>query len=240
LGGHSNVGGSDALNETRHMLSRIPLRWMIRQSFACNTGLLFHADVLAEHGLDVETLWPVLLERKAPKAGPSPSTLDLYTKETLPALSVRRDTFRRRSSMSPSGTSMPPTPEASVTGLADQCASPKSFTSSRMATKKDSPVDELCFLPEYYEDYFDCQAPIHDALRSEKFWWILEYIPIKYMVQVKNVKGWITRIGPNVGGPRSITDVNVTIHWTVKEREKTKGYKIQCRTDRDVQYKVAY
>lgn len=58
MGAHPDIGGGAVRNESRHMLSRIPLRWMIRQCFECDTGILFDMARLAEHGLDVATLWP--------------------------------------------------------------------------------------------------------------------------------------------------------------------------------------
>lgn len=39
-GAHADVGGGAVRNETRHVLARIPLRWMIRETFRCNTGIL--------------------------------------------------------------------------------------------------------------------------------------------------------------------------------------------------------
>ncbi|PWN31518.1 uncharacterized protein FA14DRAFT_127492 [Meira miltonrushii] len=92
LGGHADCGGGAVANDTRHMVSRIPLRWMLRQTFECNTGILFHTDVLAEHGLDVETLWPKYVSRKAPSCGPPPSALDEYASGTLPSLVKRLST----------------------------------------------------------------------------------------------------------------------------------------------------
>ncbi|KAF8660902.1 hypothetical protein AX16_001530 [Volvariella volvacea WC 439] len=40
-GCHSDVGGGSVNNKTRHSLARIPLRWMIRECFKANTGIMF-------------------------------------------------------------------------------------------------------------------------------------------------------------------------------------------------------
>jgi hypothetical protein len=53
-----DVGGGAVVNETRHALARIPLRWMIRQCFLLNTGILFHASSLKLMGLEPSTLYP--------------------------------------------------------------------------------------------------------------------------------------------------------------------------------------
>ncbi|KDQ57349.1 hypothetical protein JAAARDRAFT_157565 [Jaapia argillacea MUCL 33604] len=65
-GAHCDVGGGSVLNGTRHSLARIPLRWMIRQCFLCNTGIMFHADQLYSVGLDPTSLYPTIKERSPP------------------------------------------------------------------------------------------------------------------------------------------------------------------------------
>jgi hypothetical protein len=59
-GAHCDVGGGSVLNETKNDLARIPLRWMIRECFVNNTGILFHSSELAEIGLSPCSLWPVV------------------------------------------------------------------------------------------------------------------------------------------------------------------------------------
>ncbi|KAF8169605.1 hypothetical protein K438DRAFT_1909489 [Mycena galopus ATCC 62051] len=58
-GCHCDVGGGGSVaNETPHSLARIPLRWMIRECFKANTGIIFEAQRLQEFGLDLVTLHP--------------------------------------------------------------------------------------------------------------------------------------------------------------------------------------
>ncbi|KAF2157102.1 hypothetical protein K461DRAFT_218701 [Myriangium duriaei CBS 260.36] len=85
MGAHADVGGGAVANETRNMLSRIPLRWMIRQCFECNTGILFNTKRLAEHGLDVHTLWPTYRPSSRLTLEPPPSLLEAYESKTMPA-----------------------------------------------------------------------------------------------------------------------------------------------------------
>ncbi|KAF9786707.1 hypothetical protein BJ322DRAFT_667687 [Thelephora terrestris] len=73
-GCHCDVGGGAVKNGTRHALSRIPLRWMIRECFLAHTGIMFKTDGLKEVGLDPSRLYPNVLPR--PKA--------LYVKEADP------------------------------------------------------------------------------------------------------------------------------------------------------------
>ncbi|KAL0952102.1 hypothetical protein HGRIS_008735 [Hohenbuehelia grisea] len=67
-GCHCDVGGGAVKNETRHALARIPLRWMIRQCFLLDTGILFHRSKFRQVGLDPNTLYPVVKTRPPPLA----------------------------------------------------------------------------------------------------------------------------------------------------------------------------
>lgn len=53
-------------NEVRNKLARIPLRWMIRQCFLLNTGIIFHVELLKKIGLDPTSLYPVVKPRPPP------------------------------------------------------------------------------------------------------------------------------------------------------------------------------
>lgn len=58
-GCHCDVGGGSVKNGTRNSLARIPLRWMIRQLFKLEIGILFHRNLFAKIGMDPEMLYPV-------------------------------------------------------------------------------------------------------------------------------------------------------------------------------------
>ncbi len=55
-------------NKTRHSLARIPLRWMVRECFKTNTGIMFCSEKLREIGLDPTTLYPHVKPRPPPLA----------------------------------------------------------------------------------------------------------------------------------------------------------------------------
>ncbi|EIN14621.1 hypothetical protein PUNSTDRAFT_130247 [Punctularia strigosozonata HHB-11173 SS5] len=55
-GTHCDVGGGSVKNHTRHSLARIPLRWMIRECFRTDTGILFDASLREVLGLDIDRL----------------------------------------------------------------------------------------------------------------------------------------------------------------------------------------
>ncbi|KAK5688811.1 hypothetical protein LTS10_000789 [Elasticomyces elasticus] len=77
-GAHADIGGGAVRNEERHKLAQIPLRWMLRQCFECNTGIIFKVHRLAEEGLDVHTLWPTYTSLGVPLLGPSPSMMEKH------------------------------------------------------------------------------------------------------------------------------------------------------------------
>ncbi|KAL0575791.1 hypothetical protein V5O48_006189, partial [Marasmius crinis-equi] len=70
-GCHCDVGGGAVPNDTRNSLARIPLRWMIRQCFLLNTGILFHREMLKYVGMDPVTLYPHVIPRPLAQSAPA-------------------------------------------------------------------------------------------------------------------------------------------------------------------------
>ncbi|KAJ7058675.1 hypothetical protein C8F01DRAFT_1059392 [Mycena amicta] len=62
-GCHCDVGGGSVSNETTHNLARIPLRWMIRECFKTNSGIMFDCDGLRAIGMDPDALYPFVKPR---------------------------------------------------------------------------------------------------------------------------------------------------------------------------------
>ena len=152
VGAHADIGGGAVPNDERHKLAHIPLRWMIRQAFECNTGIIFKTKVLAEHGLDVHTLWPRYKKLSAPVHGPPPSFLQKYEK-SLPPRSVRS------SKLVPFG----------------KDAKGEHFFRLKGHTDED-------WTPEQIEDFYDAMSPLNDQLVQAPSWWILEIWPVQYTV----------------------------------------------------------
>jgi hypothetical protein len=79
----SDVGGGSVKNGERHSLARIPLRWMIRECFKTDTGIIFDAHMLKfEAGMNIDAITeaPEALEPEArswtkPESGSLLSTL---------------------------------------------------------------------------------------------------------------------------------------------------------------------
>jgi len=62
-GCHCDVGGGSVSNETKTNLARISLRWMIRECFRRECGILFLVEGLRDIGLDPASLYPLVLPR---------------------------------------------------------------------------------------------------------------------------------------------------------------------------------
>ncbi|KAG6812472.1 hypothetical protein H0H87_009783, partial [Tephrocybe sp. NHM501043] len=65
-GVHTDVGGGSVANGTPHTLARIALRWMIRECFKAESGIIFTSDGLRGVGLDPATLYPYVQKRPPP------------------------------------------------------------------------------------------------------------------------------------------------------------------------------
>ncbi|KAJ3574362.1 hypothetical protein NP233_g1816 [Leucocoprinus birnbaumii] len=82
-GCHCDVGGGAVKNEVRNNLARISLRWMVRECFKLNTGILFDKKMFKYIGMDPDTLWPVVKSRPPPvckfSGDPPPPTRDFLT-----------------------------------------------------------------------------------------------------------------------------------------------------------------
>lgn len=151
-GAHADVGGGAVPNDERHKLAQIPLRWMIRQAFECNTGIIFKTKMLAEFGLDIHTLWPKYERLPVPLHAPPPSVLEKY-KDALPPRQVRRDKLVE----------------------IDKVVNGEQFYDLVSHDDDD-------WTPELVEDFYDAMSPLNDQLIQAPTWWILEFMPVEYKV----------------------------------------------------------
>ncbi|GAP86702.2 hypothetical protein SAMD00023353_2000240 [Rosellinia necatrix] len=199
MGAHADIGGGAVKNESRHMLSRIPLRWMIRQCFECDTGVVFDMARLAEQGLDVVKLWPEYQPPTKPTAGPSPRLMTKYNKGTLAPV-------QRRSVFLPIGH--------------------KGHTIDDAPTRE---ALNYVLPSESDEDHFDAMQPPNDQLKIAKGWWILEVWPVKIRVLSNDKEGWEKRVRFNLGRRRGIRDRAPNMHWTVQKMIDNGSYTLRNR-----------
>lgn len=226
-GCHADVGGGAVKNVERHKLSQIPLRWMIRQCFECDTGIIFKVHALAEEGIDVHTLWPIYEKPTLPHGGPHPDMLDKYHRGALGPI-------QRRSSL------LEPIDKNDERGMHQL----KIYRDDHEHDDDDSSEKEAGTImheqwtPEQVEDYFDALQRVNDQLVDAKGWWILEVWPIKVRIQPKGTDEWIKKLRLNLGRRRCIQEWAPHLHWTVKHRTETMDYKVKTRMDRNSEWRV--
>ena len=214
-GCHADVGGGAVKNEIRHKLSQVPLRWMIRQCFDCNTGIVFHTHRLAEEGLDIHTLWPMYTSLSKPVVGPPPSLMEKFENGTIAPISHRSTTLKP---------------------VDDNDKNAALIHHLYTDDEKQTPVEE--WVPEQVEDYFDALAPINDQLVQARGWWSLEFWPIKVRIQAPGSDEWVKKVRFNLGRYRPVQETEPNLHWTVQQRMHDKGYKPQVRMDRNAAWRV--
>ncbi|KAI0423870.1 hypothetical protein F5Y09DRAFT_326171 [Xylaria sp. FL1042] len=199
MGAHADIGGGAVRNESRHMLSRIPLRWMIRQCFECDTGILFDMARLAERGLDVANLWPEYQMPTKPTIGPQSRLMTKYHKKTLAPI-------QRRSTFLPIG--------------------PEGYTIDDAPTREDL---NYILPSEADENHFDGMQTPNDMLKIAKGWWVLELWPVKIRVLSKDKEGWEKRVRVNLGRHRAIRSSRPNMHWTVRKMIDEGRYELKTR-----------
>ncbi|KAI1160795.1 hypothetical protein F5B18DRAFT_487154 [Nemania serpens] len=199
MGAHADIGGGAVQNESRHMLSRIPLRWMIRQCFDCNTGILFDMARLAEQGLDVVNLWPEYQELTKPTVSPSPRLMTKYNRKILSPI-------QRRSIFLPIGH--------------------KDYSIDDAPTTEDL---NYVLPSESDEDHFDAMELPNDQLKIAKSWWILELWPVKIRVLSGDNEYWEKRVRVNLGRYRAIRNREPNMHWTVQKMIDDGKYTLNAR-----------
>lgn len=218
-GCHCDVGGGSVSNDTPHNLARIPLRWMIRQCFAANTGIRFHTQLLRNVGLDPATLYPVVRDRPA----------EVYaTKERVDALrvvsAVQPPAPASPIALSPSS-ALPLIPPP----MHERTESAKTLVHGQeVAAATTSPIPGA--LTEEEEDLLDALCPVYDQLTLAPGWWVLEVVPLVQRYQLLNNE-WTDELTVNWGRardvPRLVRDQpgegQLLVHRSVKVQMEAKG-----------------
>ncbi|KAJ7755772.1 hypothetical protein B0H14DRAFT_413606 [Mycena olivaceomarginata] len=192
-GCHCDVGGGSVSDDTKHNLARIPLRWMIRECFKTNSGIMFEAEGLRAIGLDPTSLYPIVKPR--PPA--------------LPVGAARIQSIPR----SPATPAPAPPLPVSAPGSGSEAATPNAAGASALTN-----VDG--FLTEEDLDLHDALSPIYDQLTLKWFWWILELLPLKQRYQ-RGDNTWVSIYKWNLGQGRFIPKQKkngVRVHRSVKTR----------------------
>ncbi|KAK7442224.1 hypothetical protein VKT23_016195 [Stygiomarasmius scandens] len=195
-GCHCDVGGGSVSNDTTTNLARIPLRWMVRECFKTNTGIMFNREGLEAIGLDPDALYPFVKPRPPaePLGGARIQSIPRNPRTPVQSPKKRKDSY---------------------TLLVDSPAAP---SVKNIPTEAIVPVKRI--YSEEQLDLQDAMAPIYDQLSLKWFWWILEFLPLKHKFQHGD-NSWGSIFGWNLGRGRFIPKqkkIGVRVHRSVKTR----------------------
>ncbi|EJC98191.1 uncharacterized protein FOMMEDRAFT_31962 [Fomitiporia mediterranea MF3/22] len=195
-GCHSDVGGGSVPHTTRNSLARIPLRWMIRECFRMDTGIIFDKKMLAEIGFRSVPFRPEdkLRQEKQVKAADDAQSLIKaiqgfflckligYIFAALFWPAIRLFNLIRYSRQR-----HPKQGDLEGQHCVDNKGSTCSFEDSYKQRPNDSRKSDACTIDEngteQDEERQDALSPIHDQLSMRWFWWILELWPIIFRLQ---------------------------------------------------------
>ena len=189
-GCHCDIGGGSVRNRTPHSLARIPLRWMIRECFETNTGIIFDGNALKKLGLDPETLYPVVKHRP-PRIPPQRGDfIREAPRQELTIVTVAKVAIEIAA--------------IPLKLLFNICIFP--FKQVWLTLKFSPPFKKLgelfgtgkrqggrpktthkppqTFESEEVEELRDALSPIYDQLKLHWFWWIVEILPLRHREQV--------------------------------------------------------
>ncbi len=205
-----DVGGGSVRNETRHSLARISLRWMIRECFKTQTGIMFETERLREIGLDPTTLYPNVIVPRPPPI--SPLAQNIVEKYRLPEYQPK------------------PTLRQNLMNIIRPRPEKRHESTSSVSTTHSEP------LTEEEEELKDSLSPLYDQLKLRRAWWILELLPMEFKFQNSRNqwKSWFGCAFPllflnfahqisssNLARPRYIPDQHrevIKVHRSVKLR----------------------
>jgi hypothetical protein len=190
----TDVGGGSVKNDTAHALSRIPLRWMIRECFRCNTGIIFDAIMLQQVGLNVRRSHanggdPVLLDIPARiPASPPPSSPDGPKKTTFGQFAFAlmhiawasiSYPFKRLVAMF----------SVSLHAATHAKNRRQTLPARRQDMSEYQLREDLDDSYEAEEERKDALSPLFDQLLANWVWTVLEYMPMRIKKQKAIVEG---------------------------------------------------
>ncbi|KAF7343033.1 DUF2235 domain-containing protein [Mycena venus] len=216
-GAHCDVGGGSVLNGTPHALSRIPLRWMIRECFVTKTGILFEAVKLRTAGLEPATLYPEVMKRN--DARPDTTGRLIRAPETATQMMKRHcDTWKPYENFQKDGST-----EALCSAQAKgplpygQVPIPKGMEMGDVfhyMLCHNKRIGDLTteFVDEDHEDLGDCLSPYYDQYELKWWWKLLEFRFFRSLL-------WGSAHSP---GERTIYE-DALVHRSVKMRMESAG-----------------
>ena len=159
-----DVGGGSVRNGERNSLARIPLRWMVRECFKCNSGIIFDAHMLNhEIGLDINSIFKA----------PDPMAPETHHLDTPGTGQIRGFSFLKVPVAVFSGLSLPfRWTWGKLKGL-------RLRRSPQIAFSID--VERFKYEGEAQEELKDALSPVYDQLKVHWYWTLMEWIPCEWL-----------------------------------------------------------
>ena len=177
----SDVGGGSVPSQTPHRLSRIPLRWMIRETFKTHTGIMFSSEGLRRIGLDPTGLYKSVRER--PPAVVLGAGESMGRWGDLESLQVGGRPSWWRTLLEWCYVSSSGEGAISLEDPEERMEFNRVCADGRVCADVHGEDGVLVEGTEEEEDLKDAMMPMYDQLRMKWSWWILEVIPMPFRVQ---------------------------------------------------------
>ncbi|CDO77136.1 hypothetical protein BN946_scf184657.g11 [Trametes cinnabarina] len=198
-GCHGDVGGGNVPNNVEVSLSDITLRWMVREVVLAQCGIAFDEDALVRANI--------------------PESIFRGQGFPLPT----HTTFSRR----PHYYGFSVNEEAGTDTAVSQRGTNGEASSEPPSATEPPPSDGTP--GDVLDTSADALAPLHDGLKSNPAWWLLEIVPTWYKVQEPDGT-WKTKWWFHMGRGRQVPqDTPPKLHVTVQERMQDPNLKYTPR-----------
>ncbi|KAI9058264.1 hypothetical protein FKP32DRAFT_1688725 [Trametes sanguinea] len=203
-GCHGDVGGGNVPNNVEVSLSDITLRWMVREVVLAQCGIAFDEAALVRANI------PESIFRGEGFPLPAQTTFSRHP---------HQNGFTADGENA-SGSNTAASQDGSSGGASGGQAAPLTKTEPEPA--EGTPGDAV-------DSNADALAPLHDMLKSNPTWWLLEIVPTWYKVQQPDGT-WKTKWWFHMGRGREIPqDMPPNFHVTVRERMQDPSLKYTPR-----------
>ncbi|KAK7026863.1 hypothetical protein VNI00_015405 [Paramarasmius palmivorus] len=209
-GAHCDVGGGSVKDTETVNLAQIPLRWMVRECFEAETGIMFSANELRSIGIDPDSIPVKEWDESNNKDG-----------------GEERSQGNKRNTDNSSSRS----PEAAAQVIETKR---NDYSTQNHRDTMSSSIERI------EKARKDAVSPMYDRLRNNRFWWLLEITPWMriYPKEDKMRRPW-RRLGLNLGTGRIIPfplsgeteqESTVKVHKSVRTRMiEEEGYRPRAR-----------
>ncbi|KAH8103592.1 hypothetical protein BXZ70DRAFT_889242 [Cristinia sonorae] len=229
-GVHTDVGGGSVKNDTPHALARIPLRWMIRECFNCDTGIIFDAVMLQQIGMNV-----YVDKDGSAVLGDQPNRLPAETSDASPKERPKRSWAWYTLVGLWGMVTYPITRVMDISRMASSHTKHAHLESKRHTLPVRGYNAEYRLIPftpeqaakhEAEEERKDALSPLNDQLSANWVWHAMEWMPMRikkqkailHMIEDASGYTWVWNKGQGRKIYKDEMDEGMRVHRSVKTR----------------------